>query len=545
MAAAPFHSVQFTKLVTTGATTAAAISPDGKLVARAVSGEGGQSLWTRQVATQAGLQILPPVKASFVGVTFSPDGEYVYYALKAGAERSTLYKIPALGGASTRVIDGVDGAVAFSPDGTRIAFVREDTSVGTSRLLVSDSDGSRERVLSERTFPRRWFTTPAAPTWSPDGTKVACGHGDFSAKDDPCVIVEVPVDGGEERRITAPHPDWWTVGQVAWLPDGGGLVASIEEAAPSGPRWQIFSIAYPGGQVRRITNDTHHYVSASLTKDGGTLLVVELGYRSAIWRFERADARRAKQLTFGETDGIVGLDCAPDGRLVFGDVANSLWVADADGSNPRLLTGDDHTNMRVSFAPDGASIIFASWRAGSFAVWRMDADGGNARQLTTGPDDDFPRCTPDGWVLFTSTTRSGSAALYKVPLAGGQVTRVSEEPVVRAIPSPDGRWIGCVVQRPDGAVSIGVMPSEGGALRELTDVAGIPAIRWRRDGKAVSYAAGAGQLWEVSLDGGPAKQIAALDSGSIFNFDWSPDGTRFVAARGDTETSLVLISALQ
>jgi len=116
---------------------------------------------------------------------------------------------------------------------------------------------------------------------------------------------------------------------------------------------------------------------------------------------------------------------------------------------------------------------------------------------------------------------------------------------VRAIPSPDGRWIGCVVQRPDGAVSIGVMPSEGGALRELTDVAGIPAIRWRRDGKAVSYAAGAGQLWEVSLDGGPAKQIAALDSGSIFNFDWSPDGTRFVAARGDTETSLVLISALQ
>jgi Tol biopolymer transport system component len=541
---APFASAEFTKLVAAGETVAAAISPDGKLIARAVSDERGQSLWTRQVATLAGLQIVPPAKASYVGVTFAPSGEYVYYALKPPGTKATLYKVPALGGEATKVIEDVAGAVAFSPDGKRIAFAREDVGTGTSSLVVSDADGGGERIVSTKRLPLRWFTTPGSPAWSPDGTKIACGLGDLSAREDACSVVEVPTDGGEERRITPPHPEWWIVGQVAWMPDGRGLVAGVAEAAPSGPRWQIVTIAYPGGDVRRVTNDTHHYVWASLTKDGGKLLAVELTFRSAIWSFERGDAKRGRQLTFGEGDEISGLACGPDGRLVFADVANSIWVADEDGSNPRLLTGDDHTSRLPCFTPHGSAIVVNSWRDGPPALWRMDVDGGNVVRLTSGSDDDVPRCSPDGWVYFTSTTRSGSPALYKVSLEGGPVVLASAEPVVRGVPSPDGRWIACVLQRPNGQASLAVMPADGGAMRPLADPGGDTVVRWRRDGKALSYAVG-GQVWEKPLDAGPAKRLMMLDEGVIYEFDWSPDGTRLVAALGKQETSLVIIGALK
>src|SRR5229473_743146 len=55
---------------------------------------------------------------------------------------NALYRVPALGGTSTKLIADVDSAVTFSPDGKRLAFLRRSTGRGETAIVVSNADGS-------------------------------------------------------------------------------------------------------------------------------------------------------------------------------------------------------------------------------------------------------------------------------------------------------------------------------------------------------------------------------------------------------------------
>ena len=78
--ARPFASVSLNRLTTTGAAGRAAISDDGRYVAYVVTEGGKSGLWLRQVATTSNVAIVPAADVRFHGVTFSPDGNYVYYS---------------------------------------------------------------------------------------------------------------------------------------------------------------------------------------------------------------------------------------------------------------------------------------------------------------------------------------------------------------------------------------------------------------------------------------------------------------------------------
>src|SRR5438132_6576 len=76
-----FASAKITRLTTTGKATYVAISPDGKYVVHVQDDGGQQSLWTRQVATQSNVQIVLPAAVHYDSLTFSPDGDYIYYSV--------------------------------------------------------------------------------------------------------------------------------------------------------------------------------------------------------------------------------------------------------------------------------------------------------------------------------------------------------------------------------------------------------------------------------------------------------------------------------
>lgn len=66
--------------------------------------------------------------------------------------------------------------------------------------------------------------------------------------------------------------------------------------------------------------------------------------------------------------------------------ATTLWVQDLETKAARRLTDQTSNSSAPRWSADGASIWFLSNRSGSSQVWRMDADGANARQITGAGD---------------------------------------------------------------------------------------------------------------------------------------------------------------
>src|SRR5438876_3417507 len=89
-----FQSAKLQRLTTSGRASDAAISPDGKYVAHVKSDAGQRSLWLRQVAIPSDTQIVPPSQQNYNGITFSKDGDYIYYVLgELNNPAHTLYQV--------------------------------------------------------------------------------------------------------------------------------------------------------------------------------------------------------------------------------------------------------------------------------------------------------------------------------------------------------------------------------------------------------------------------------------------------------------------
>ena len=130
----------------------------------------------RQVATATELQVIPAEgNALHWGLTFAPDGNYLYYLKHvAGEPEPALYRVSTLGGASRKVSDRVSSCVGASPDGTRITFVRRLLESHESALIIANADGTEERQLAVRQLPQSSFSDGprAGPSWSPDGQTI-------------------------------------------------------------------------------------------------------------------------------------------------------------------------------------------------------------------------------------------------------------------------------------------------------------------------------------------------------------------------------------
>lgn len=547
--AEPFQTMRITRLTTSGKAKAAAISPDGKYVAYASGDPTTQGLWVQQLATHSDIQIVPAAEGQLRGLTFSRDGNYIWYVRfeKSDTYKAALYVVPAFGGPAKKIVNSLRSGAGLSPDGARLAFVREDPGRDESALIVANLDGSGERKLATHRF--RDLFSSGAPAWAPDGGTIAVGARSSDSQG-PANALAVEVAGGGEKPIGSER--WSQVDQVAWLADGSGLVVSAQQS--SSIFVQLWEISYTAGQARRITNDFNDYWGGgvSVTSDSSTIVAVENDLLSNLWIVPQGETSRARQISFGtgRWEGVAGLDWTADGRIVYAKLPSGtpeLWVMDADGSHSQqLVRGSVDWGRSVSACPDGRYIVFSSKRTGTFEIWRVDSDGGNLKQLTRGGDYRFPSCSPDGkWVVFTSLV--GGRSLWKIPIDGGMPLQLTHYDSRISVVSPDGKWIGSL-RSEGGRSNIDVVPFEGGRPWKTFDYSAIlafdDAMRWTPDSRAVAYIdtrKGVSNVWAQPLAGGPPKQITDFNTGVIFDFAWSPEG-KLALARGTQTSDVVLIS---
>ena len=126
--------------------------------------------------------------------------------------------------------------------------------------------------------------------------------------------------------------------------------------------------------------------------------------------------------------------------------AEDLWVANADGSNPKRLTVDEGVESAPVFSPDGKWIAFSAQYDGNTDVFIIPVEGGIPTRLTWHPGVDNVRgFSPDGKsVLFTSQRAvftNRYAQLFTVPITGGFPAQLEIPNAFHASYSPDGKFM--------------------------------------------------------------------------------------------------------
>jgi serine/threonine protein kinase len=546
---------KITKLTSSGRASTARISADGKYVAYVVSDQGQQSIWLRQVATSSNVQVVAPDDVDYTGLTFSPDGNYVYYSVKKkGGTSYSLYQVASLGGSPRKVLDQVIGSISFSPDGKSFTFVRNETSHNKSMLRVAKSDGTGEQEMAQREIPNQFLQ----PSWSPDGKVIACSAMSFTGGVH-MEITTVAAAGGPEKII--PTGPWAEINGLQWLSDSAALV--ISGAEPGGPeRSQIWQASYPSGRVQPVTNDLNNYTGISITGDSSSVATLEYTTVSNIWTVPISAGGSPHQITSG-SGKYSEVACAPDGRIVYcsdvGGGGEDIWVMDVNGKNQKQLTSDAGENAFPAVAQDMRYIVFTSGRVpGCYNTWRADIDGSNSKQLTTGQGDYFPALSPDGkWLYYTVATANATPRIWRCPAEGGPGALLIDHFTFISQVSPDGKLLACGYNDTQDATALnlslklGIFSAEGGPPIQTIPMpkgtmghAETGQFRWSRDGKSLFYIqreAGASNLWNKALSGGPPKQLTRFSSDQIFDFDITADGKQFVCSRGTVVTDVILI----
>ena len=541
----PFQNMSMDKLTNSGKVTLATVSADGQYVFDVHDDASGeQSLWMRHIATGSNKEILPAIECRYTGLTFSPDGSYLYF-VRIEPQRPSigvLYKIPVLGGNPQQLIEDVDSAVTFSPDGQQMAFVRNSSADANSKLIISHADGSNERVLA--TLPIPGYGDPA---WSPDGKKIAAPVTDPGGKS-LGRIVSLDVNDGKEKTLYAATAQ---LQKPVWTPDGHTILTVFRDMTT---KWdgQIGEVDLSSGKFRRITNDLNNYSGKSLaiTRDSRQLVAIQSLPNNSLYVMSTEPNSGVPQPI--DTHGDVSVGWLTATRLLVLDLDGHISTINADGSNRSVIFQSDLPIFGMGTCPDGKQALFVkpTKQTKALNLYRLNIDGGRTAQLTNGKLDQSPVCSPDNkYFLYTSVV-NGKKLLMRTSLEGGESRQMWDDFVESAAISPDGQQIALLTVRGNGVQTrlvIKVIPANGGAPMKTFEpnqqISG--TIQYSEDGGAVYYPInekGVTNLVRQSVDGGPPAQVTSFKDLATYGYAYNWPDKKLAIIRGRVNSDVVVLT---
>jgi serine/threonine protein kinase/Tol biopolymer transport system component len=534
------QNMHIAPLTQSGKAAAVTISPNGQYVVYVLADSGKESLSVRQVETGSDVQVLPPDEAYLGSLTFSLDGNYVYFnrSSKQIAGYSDIFKMPVLGGQPQAIAHDADTPPGLSPDGKSMAFLRGEPAKFQVHVVTANLDGSGEKIIC--TLPALVSNASMiGPAWSPDGQTLVLANWHQSGKR---YLYAVSVADGTLRRL---YETTNLTGRPVWMPDGSGLVFVMAESAPNAPG-QLWYISYPKGEVHRLTNDLTNYGLSSLaiTQDAKTIAAVQSTIHTELWNAPAGNSEHATQVAFnGEPSRIA---FAGSDHLVVQDGAGKPYTVHLDGSpQTPILQGRD-VGAVFGCGAAGNSLIFTDYHGSVVNIWKSDADGGNPVQLTHGQRDQFPMCTPDGKSFFYWDSPdqyfqdiSGTTPARKVDIPGGSG---------RVRVSHDGKLVASIgfVSGPPERMAFVFVPLDGGSARMLFEnvPSGANWAEFSPDDAGLDYAIlrrGAANVWRQPVAGGMYQQVTKFSTPVMSSFAWSADGKNLYVVRGTRTADIILL----
>ena len=374
------------------------------------------------------------------------------------------------------------GAPVPSPDGRQVAYTVTAYDVEENRgnadiWLLSLADGATRRLTTNK-------ASDGAPAWSPDGTRLAFvskREGDSAAQ-----AYVIPVAGGEAERVTDLPLG---VSDLKWLPDGKRLVfVSHVVAGAEAPeetkkkieareknkvkartsegrlfrawdRWvtddeypHLFVLDLETKKLTDLLPGSRRYFgfqagagSYDVSPDGATL-VFAANSTEAPHRTTNSDlfsvptaGGEVKNLTADNPAGDGDPVWSPDGRTIaYGrDVKADGWpdytrlaLLDVQSGRTRVLTeGWEASASSWAWSPDSRRLVFSAEQRARQNLYLLDLDGGAPRELRRGGTLENPAFVEGGRIVFGEHSLNAPAELASVAADGSdhrRLTRVND-----------------------------------------------------------------------------------------------------------------------
>ena len=372
----------------------------------------------------------------------------------------------------------MDGPVALSHDGTRIAFARQDGNHGSS-LNIVDRNGVGHLVS------KPFAATIASIRWRPDDRLLRLTLFVRANRTNMLTLSDVNADASNDHVVLDGNGDFQpSAGD--WLPNG---LDYVFETSQKNELWLFRKV--PGWrrhfhrpELVRLGRDGYRYYGSRVSTDGRHVYSLAAPPPDLV----RYDRLQRSWVPFLPGLAARGLDYSPEGRrLVYvRDQDSTLWRARSDGTQPHQLTYPPMTLTAASWSPDGTRLALRARLPGQQdKVYIMSPDGGPPQAISSlDVNQGIPSWSADGKQIAYGDVPEA----YGVPTG---VERISlfdvETKVVITLPGSEGLWT--PRWSPDGKW-LAALTVKGGALRiwdvrrrawSSLSVSGITDLRWSRD----------------------------------------------------------------
>jgi Tol biopolymer transport system component/DNA-binding winged helix-turn-helix (wHTH) protein len=356
--------------------------------------------------------------------TWSPDHQQIAFLRipEMAGERYHLMVLDLESGVE-REVERVWGGLDWSPDGRSFA-VSDNLVDGTSSgiFLLSVDGKSREAVSNPNPTAQIY---DYAPQFSPDGTKLLFVRGYTDLLREVCVV---DLQTKVTRQLTT---DQALVYTAAWSNEGSEIIF-LSNRTGSNRLWKmgvdgtaIRPVEGVGGSLDRFAlSPTQDQIVFGSEREDAQIVV-----RSLPGTIRETERPCVIQSSEWETDP----QFSPDGKSILFSSNRSgwpeIWKINADCTQATPLTSFEENGITRGFwSPDGNAIIFSRYVENQAEIYRIDLWNRALERITNHPATDIlPIWSRDGQWLYFSSNRSGPHQIWRVPAAGGETVQVTAE----------------------------------------------------------------------------------------------------------------------